>query len=235
MSKKKVVTKTTITEEIITDEKTQIVCILDRSGSMGSIIEDAIGGLNEFINQQKKLEDDATMSVVLFDDRYEILYDNIPIKEVKNFDKSTWYPRGTTALYDAIGKTVNDVKNTHSKLKEEEKPDKVLVCIVTDGMENASREYTCDNIKELISKSEKDGWSFIYLAANQDAFDVGTSFGISSGNTLDFTADGAGMENVSASLTNATTYYRSTTAKDGDYDNLMTNLGTENSEENDED
>jgi len=231
MSKKKTVKKTTtVTEEVTespTNEKTQIICILDRSGSMGTIIDDAIGGFNEFIEDQKKLEDEATMTVALFDDQYDLLYDNIPIKEVEKFTKDTWSPRGTTALHDAIGKTINSVRENHRKLKDE-KPDKVLVCIVTDGKENASMEYSNDQIKKLIKECEKEyGWSFVYLAANQDAFNTGISFGISGGNTYTFTADSTGINNVSATLNNATTYYRSTTADAGDYANLMSNFGEE--------
>ena len=228
MSKKVVKKTTTVTTEVTENsvgEKTQIVCILDRSGSMESIIGDAIGGFNEFIKEQKKLEDEASMTVALFDDRYDLLYDNIPIKEVKDFDRSTWSPRGLTALYDAIGKTVNTVKQTHKNLKKKERPDKVLVCIVTDGMENHSKEYTQSQIQDLIKECEKEhDWAFIYLSANQDAFAAGTSFGISGGNTYTFTADGAGMENVSATLTNAATYYRNASRDDVDFNANSTNL-----------
>jgi uncharacterized protein YegL len=234
MSKKKVVKKTTttVTEEINespVNEKTQIVCILDRSGSMGAIIDDAIGGFNQFLEDQKKLEDNATMTTALFDDQYELLYDNIPLKEVKKFNRETWSPMGLTALYDAIGKTINIVRKNHKKLKKKERPDKVLVCIVTDGMENDSKEYKNDQIKKLINECEEEyGWSFVYLAANQDAFSVGRSFGVSGGNTYTFTADSTGIYNVSATLNSATTYYRNTTADTGDYNNLMANHSEDN-------
>lgn len=233
MSKKKVVKKTTTVTEEVTEspvsEKTQIVCILDRSGSMGTIIDDAIGGFNEFIDEQKKLEGEATMTTALFDDKYDLLYDNVPLKEVKKFDRETWSPRGLTALYDAIGKTINTVRENHKKLKKDERPDKVLVCIVTDGMENHSKEYTNDQIKNLINECEKEhDWSFVYLAANQDAFDVGRSFGVSGGNTYTFTADSTGIYNVSNTLNNAATHYRYSTSDTGDYANLMTNFGEGN-------
>ena len=100
------------------------------------------------------------------------------------------------------------------------------MCIVTDGMENSSKEYTSDHVKKLIKECEKEhDWSFVYLAANQDAFNVGQSFGVSAGNTFNFTADSTGMENVSTTLTNAVSYYRNTTADSGDYANLMANFG----------
>lgn len=217
--KKKVTTTvtTTVTEETLrTNEKTQIICILDRSGSMSGIMDDSIGGFNTFIKQQKELPDKATLTVALFDDKYELLYDNVDIKDVKEITEKEWYPRGVTALYDAIGKTINDVKTNHFKLGVEA-PAKVLVCIVTDGYENASREYKLDNIKKLINDCENDDWNFIYLAANQDAFDVGSSFGVSGGNTYTYTTTTDGISNMSSTLNNAAVNYRSMSSSDANF------------------
>jgi hypothetical protein len=222
MAKKKKVTTTvttTVTEEIIstpTNEKTQVVCILDRSGSMSSIINDSIGGFNTFLKQQKELKDEATITVALFDDKYDLLYDNIDIKKAEELTNKVWFPRGTTALYDAIGKTINAVKATHARLGNEA-PAKVLVCIVTDGYENASKEYKLDNIKKLIKDCENDDWNFLYLAANQDAFAVGSSFGVSYGNTITYTASAAGVANMSSVLYSATANYRSMDSNSGDF------------------
>lgn len=239
MARKKVV-KTTITKEIIEDliigEKTQIVCVLDRSGSMSSIIDDAIGGFNEFIDAQKKLPDKATLTVAIFDTQYDLVYDNVDIKKVESISRDTWSPRGMTALYDAIGKTINDVKNTHAKMKKKNRPDKVLFCVVTDGYENASQEFTSDNVKKMIKDCEKNDWRFIYLAANQDAFDVGTSFGFSGGNTYNFVATADGAQNMSNTLHNASVSYRSMSASDPDFDTksatLMDDEGVKGDEEN---
>jgi len=219
--KKKVTTTvtTTVTEEILntpTNERTQIVCILDRSGSMSSIMTDSIGGFNTFLKQQKELKDEATLTVALFDDKYDLLYDNIDVKKVEELTNKVWFPRGTTALYDAIGKTINAVKATHAKLGDE-RPSKVLVCIVTDGHENASHEYKLDTIKKLIKECENDDWNFIYLAANQDAFAVGTSFGVSAGNTYTYTASSAGVFNMSSTLTNSAVSYRSMSTSDANF------------------
>jgi len=222
MAKKKKVTTTVttiVTEEIIktpTNEKTQIICILDRSGSMSSIMSDSIGGFNTFLKQQKELKDEATLTVALFDDKYELLYDDVNIKKVEELTNKIWYPRGTTALYDAIGKTINAVKATHARLGDEA-PAKVLVCIVTDGLENASKEYKLDDIKKLIKQCENDDWNFMYLAANQDAFAIGTSFGVSAGNTYSYTASAAGVSYMSTTLNNATVNYRSMCTLDGDF------------------
>jgi uncharacterized protein YegL len=205
--------------ENITNEKTQIICILDRSGSMaeGGIIYESINGFNNFLEEQKKPKDEATITVALFDDRYELLYDDVDIRKVEKITYDIWYPRGTTALFDAIGKTINTVRAKHTTLGSN-KPAKVLVCIVTDGKENASQEYTSrDKIKSLIKECEDDNWNFIYLAANQNAFDVGTSFGISGSNTYTYTADIDGVYNMSMTLNSASLSYRDMNSSSRDF------------------
>lgn len=226
--KKKVTTTvtTTVTEEIISsNEKTQIVCILDRSGSMSEngIIHEAISGFNRFLAEQRKLKDTATLTVVLFDDQYDMLYDDVDIKTVKDITYDTWTPRGTTALYDAIGKTINKVKAKHAQLGSEA-PAKVLVCIVTDGKNNASHEYTRDGVKSLIKECENNSWNFVYLAANQNAFEVGSSFGVSAGNTMTFAASGQGAAFMSQTLNSVSTSYRGMSNRDEDFQKRSKNL-----------
>jgi uncharacterized protein YegL len=222
MAKKiKKVTTTTVTEEIIdepSNEKTQIICILDRSGSMSEkgIIYESINAFNTFLDEQKKLKDKATLTVALFDDRYELLYDDVDIKEVSKITYEVWTPRGMTALFDAIGKTINTVKANHLRMGSE-KPSKVLVCIVTDGKENASKEFTRDGIKKLIKNCENDYWNFIYLAANQNAFDVGSSFGISCGNTFTYDASPQGVAFMNTAMNNATISYRGMSASGANF------------------
>lgn len=221
---KKVTTTTTVEyAEASTNEKTHIICILDRSGSMSSIMDDSIGGFNTFLKQQKELPDEATITVVLFDDTYEMLYDNVNIKKAKELTSKEWYPCGTTGLYDAIGKTINVEKNKLDKLGDE-KPNKVLVCIVTDGYENASREYRIDDVKKLIKNCENDNWSFIYLAANQSAFDVGTSFGVSGGNTFTYTASTDGVNVMNTKLSNAATTYRGMVSNNVNFSHISKTL-----------
>ena len=211
--KRKKITTTVITTvtEVITNvpsnEKTHIICILDRSGSMASIINDSIGGFNTFLKQQKALPDKATITVALFDDSYDLLYDNVDIKSAEELTNKIWFPRGTTALFDAVGKTINREKQNFARMGNEA-PAKVLVCVVTDGYENASKEYKREDIQKLIKACEKDDWNFIYLAANQNAFDVGMSFGISGGNTFTYTADAGGVSAMSMTLNNASSSYR---------------------------
>lgn len=238
MAKKKKVTTTvttTVTEEIVSsNEKTHIICILDRSGSMTSIMTDSIGGFNTFLKKQKELPDEATITVALFDDKYELLYDNVDIKKAKELTEDVWYPRGMTALYDAIGKTINTEKANFIKLGKE-RPAKVLVCVVTDGLENASREFNLEATKNLIKNCEDDDWNFIYLAANQDAFAVGTSFGISAGNTYTYTANSDGVMNMSATLNNASMSYRSMSSTSDDFKKKSKKLiDNQDDDENDE-
>ena len=224
MSKKKIKkVVTTITEEYVINEKTHIICILDRSGSMSSIMDDSIGGFNTFLKQQKELPDEATITIALFDDRYELLYNNVNIKEAKELTSKEWYPRGMTALFDAIGKTINTEKENFLKLGDE-KPDKVLVCIVTDGLENASKEFNRENIKNLIGDCEKENWNFIYLAANQNAFDVGTSFGVSAGNTFSYVSTSDGVGTMNTKLSDAATTYRSFSSHSTHFDTISKSL-----------
>ena len=233
MAKKRIKKVTTVTTEEFIDEplneKTQIICILDRSGSMAEngIIYESINGFNNFLEEQKKLKDKATLTVALFDDRYDLLYDDVDIKNVQKITYDTWYPRGTTALYDAIGKTISTVKANRARLGSE-KPAKVLVCIVTDGKNNASHEYTLNGIKNLIRECEKDDWNFLYLAANQDAFAVGVGFGISGGNTITYNATTDGVHGMSMTLNNASASYRSMSSSDQNFKKMSKTLIDDN-------
>lgn len=225
MGKKKITTTTTVvTEEIINKEKTEIVCILDRSGSMSGIIGDMIGGFNTFLEEQKQLSDECYITIALFDDHYSLLYDKVDIKKIKPITKSDWIPRGTTALYDAIGKTINTLNERYIK---EGRPDKILVCIVTDGYENASHEYNNTSVKNLINDKEKDDWAFLYLAANQNSFDVGTRMGFSGGNTLNFNASSSGSEYVNKSLSTMSKKFRSMSTQDALYSRGIANLAAD--------
>ena len=202
-------------------KKTEIVCVLDRSGSMSGIINDAIGGFNSFIEEQQKIDGEASVTIALFDHEYKLLKDNVDLKKIKLLTKDDWIPRGTTALYDAIGKTIMTVKERHKKMKKKDRP-KVIFCIVTDGLENDSKEYDNKTILNLINKQkEKKKWGFIYLAANQDAFAVGSSLGIGKGSVLDFAADTDGVNYYSTAMSHSVASYRKADLKDIDIDNLI--------------
>jgi len=225
MVKKKIKKTTTVIEEIVEqDNSTQIVCILDRSGSMRSIIKDAIGGFNSFLEKQKELDEPATMTVALFDDQYELLYDNVDINKVDEMTTDVWSPRGLTALYDAIGKTINTVRDNHKKLPKNQRPSKILVAIVTDGLENNSREYTKKDVNKLTKEMQKKDWQFVYLAANQDAFAEGTSIGVSAGNTLNYKNTKKGNKVMFDVLASTTAMYRGLSKNSVDYADLSMNL-----------
>lgn len=190
------------------DNFTEIACILDRSGSMYGIVNDAIGGFNSFLKEQREAEGHANMSIYLFDNEYEILVENKDVKEVEDLNSTTFSPRGSTALFDSIGKTVINLENRISEM--EIKPEKVLVVILTDGGENASSEFTDkSSIKDIIERKRSEGnWEFLFLAANQDAFEEARSFGMSSGNAMNFSASGEGVKHAYTKMSKSATKFR---------------------------
>ena len=190
---------------------TEVVFILDRSGSMSGLESDTIGGFNSMITKQKKEEGEAYITTVLFDDKIETLHDRIEIGRVEPMNDSQYFTRGCTALLDAIGKTVNHISDIHKYAREEDRPEKTIFIITTDGLENSSREFTYDKIKKLLTKKqEKDGWEFLFLGANIDAIEVAGKMGISRDDACDYVCDEAGttlnfnvMSNVIGSVRRA--------------------------------
>lgn len=153
----------------------EIVGILDRSGSMERLETATIDGYNEFIKKQK-VEGPGYVTLAIFDDQYDIVYERNSLKRVPKLERDVYYARGMTALRDAVGRTITSVHERHKKGK---RPDKTLVFIVTDGYENASTEYSQEQIKKMIKKRKKDGWEFFFMGANVDSFAVGADYGIS--------------------------------------------------------
>ena len=191
----------------------EIVCIIDRSGSMESVADDAIGGFNTFIEKQKEVEGKASVTFVQFDDKYEIVYENKMLEDVPILDNKTFIPRGMTALLDAIGKTINSVGERLSKTNKKDRPRKVIFAILTDGHENYSKEFTRDKIFEMIThQKEKYSWEFIFIAADQDAIGTGTSYGFSAKDCINYVSTGIGTRTMCASsLHGCVTNYRVST------------------------
>ncbi len=172
---------------------TEIVYILDRSGSMSGLEKDTIGGYNSFLEKQKQEAGEAVVTTVLFDDKYDMVHDHVDIGKVKPLTGKEYFARGMTALIDAIGKTINHVGNRHKYALDSEVPARTVVVITTDGYENASREFSSQKVKSMIEhQKEKYGWEFLFLGANIDAVETAKNFGISHDRAVTYRADGEG-------------------------------------------
>ena len=172
---------------------TEIVFILDRSGSMGGLEADTIGGFNAFLEKQKKEEGEALLSTILFDHESVVLYDRVDIRKVEPMTERQYQVRGSTALLDAIGGAVHHMANVHKYAREEDRPGKTVFVITTDGMENASRRYTYREVQKMVKhEQEKYGWEFLFLGANMDAISVARSFGIREDRAVRYSCDEVG-------------------------------------------
>ena len=172
---------------------TELVFILDRSGSMAGLEGDTIGGYNSLLEKQRKEVGEATVTTVLFDDQYEMIHDHAAIGKVKDITNKEYFARGMTGLLDAVGKTINHVGNRHKNALDSEVPNKTMVVIITDGHENASREFALPQVKQMIERQkEKYGWEFLFLGANIDAVTTAASFGITADRAVTYEADAKG-------------------------------------------
>lgn len=189
---------------------TELVCVLDRSGSMESIRQDAIGGFNAFLEGQRKVPGTASVTLVLFDNEYQVVHEAVDLAVVKDLTAVTFVPRGSTALLDAVGRAINSVGARLDKMAQDDRPEKVMVCILTDGQENCSHEFKLERIKEMIEHQRtKYAWEFAFLAANQDAFATAGGMGISTKCTANFTPDSAGTKRAYADMSLMACAYRS--------------------------
>ncbi len=173
---------------------TELVFILDRSGSMNGMEKDTIGGFNSMIQKQKQLDGQAYVTTVLFNDHNKTIHDRIDLKEVKPLTEKDYHVSGCTALLDAIGTTINHIEKIHKYIRKEDVPENTIIAITTDGYENASKCFTSQAIKELIEKKKKDGWQFIFMAANIDAVETAASFGIDKDHSANYYQDSYGTD-----------------------------------------
>lgn len=172
---------------------TEIVFILDRSGSMSGLESDTIGGFNSMIDKQKKEDGECYVTTVLFDSVVETLHDRVKLSEISKMTDKEYFVRGSTALLDAIGTTIKHISNIHKYAREEDVPANTIFVITTDGMENASREYNYRKVKEMVEKAKKKyDWEFLFLGANIDAIEVAGRFGISADRAVNYECDSVG-------------------------------------------
>ncbi len=175
----------------------EIVFILDRSGSMSGLENETIGGFNSTIERQRNEPGEAYVSTVLFDNQTEVLHDRVPIRELSPLTSKEYFARGSTALLDAIGSAIHHIGNVHKYARDEDRPEKTIVIITTDGYENASRKYSLDRIRMMIERQKtKYGWEFLFLGANIDSIETARSFGIDERHATNYMPDSTGMEKL---------------------------------------
>ncbi len=196
---------------------TEVVFVLDRSGSMCGLEADTIGGFNSLIKKQRKEDGEALVSTVLFDDKVEILHDRVPIGTVKLMNEEQYYVRGCTALLDAIGGAVHHIVRVHKHAREEDRPEKTMFIIMTDGKENASSKYSYKKVRHMVEKERnRYGWEFLFLGANIDAIEEAANFGIRADRAVDFECDSEGVALNYEVLSDTVSAFRSTDIEECD-------------------
>ena len=171
---------------------TELVFILDRSGSMSGLEKDTIGGFNSMIEKQKREDGQALVSTVLFDNESVVIHDRLPLDKVPCMTEEEYFTRGCTALLDAVGGAIHHIGNVHKYARKEDVPEKTMLIITTDGYENASRRYDYDKVRKMIERQKKYGWEFLFLGANIDAAAEAKRFGISADHAVNYKCDEKG-------------------------------------------
>ena len=197
---------------------TELVFILDRSGSMAGLEGDTIGGFNAMIEKQKKAEGEACVSTVLFDHVSTVIHDRVDLRKIAPMTEADYSVRGSTALLDAVGKAIHHIGNVHKYAREEDRPERTLFVITTDGMENASHRYSAPQVKQMIERQKrKYGWEFIFLGANIDAVETARRFGIGSDRAVSYRSDHEGTRLNYEVISNAVTHLRCEAALPADW------------------
>lgn len=173
---------------------TELVFIIDRSGSMSGLESDTIGGFNSLVKKQKKEDGQCYVSTVLFSDRSKVIHDRVSISDIKEMTEDDYCPNGCTALIDAIGGAIKHISSVHRYIRPEDVPEHTMFVITTDGLENSSHNYSSKEVKKMVREKEKEGWEFLFIGANIDSVETAQSFGISSDRAVNYNADSKGTE-----------------------------------------
>ncbi len=209
-----------ITNKTSANGITELVFILDRSGSMSGLEKDTIGGFNSMIEKQKKQEGECYVSTILFDNESEVIQDRIKLSEIKLMTEEDYYVRGCTALIDAIGGAIHHIGNIHKYARPEDVPEHTMFIITTDGMENASHRYTSDRVKHMIERQkEKYGWEFLFIGANIDAVETAAQYGICSDRAVNYHADEKGTKILYATVSESICQLRANAPLQSDWSN----------------
>lgn len=188
---------------------TELVFILDKSGSMSGLEADTVGGFNSLVEKQREVEGECLVSMILFNDKSELIYDRHSVSEIRKMRKSDFTVGGTTALMDALGAAINHISKIHKYIREEDVPENTIFVIMTDGMENASHIFSDSEVKALVEeKKEKCGWQFIFLAANIDAVETARKYGIDEDSAANYCSDSQGTKLTYEAVNDAVENYR---------------------------
>ncbi len=197
---------------------TELVFILDRSGSMSGLESDTIGGFNSMIEKQKKQDGECYVSTVLFDDVSEVIHDRIKLSEIPKMTDEDYTVRGCTALIDAIGDAIHHIGNIHKYVRPEDVPEHTMFVITTDGQENASHRYDADTVRHMIGRQKKKyGWEFLFIGANIDAIETAARYGIDKDRAVNYKADGEGTRVLYESVSNAVCCMRASAPLEADW------------------
>lgn len=201
---------------------TEMVFILDRSGSMAGLEKDTIGGFNSLIEKQKKQDGKCYVSTVLFDHETQVIHDRAELADIKPMTENDYFVRGYTALIDAIGGSIHHIKNIHKYARREDVPEHTMFVIITDGYENASRKYSSDQVKKMIEhEKEKYGWEFLFIGANIDAVETAKHFGINEDRAVNYHADEQGTGVVYDAVATACCNVRASAPLSADWSNAI--------------
>ena len=173
---------------------TELVFILDRSGSMHGLEEDTIGGFNSFIEKQKDVDGECLVSTVLFNSQSKVVHDRVPLREIEEMTRKDYVPSGSTALIDAMGDAIHHIRNVHKYIRKEDVPQHTIFVIITDGQENDSHRYSSDEVKKMVSQQKEKDWEFLFLGANIDAVETAKHYGIAEDRAVNFICDEVGVK-----------------------------------------